>query len=134
MSCLPNASDAGLRDQAVCVPLPVSETVTSAAFEWTVSEADLLPTAVGWKVARTVQWSVGCKTWPSTQSPESPVARANAPGSVPPGSNDTVEIVTSTLPVLVIVEDCGVLGSGSSTSRSPNASVAWLRPSYASVP
>src|SRR3954452_11681974 len=121
MSCLPNASDAGLRDHAVCVPRPESATVRFAASEWTVSEADLFPTVVGWKVARTVQVSAGCRTLLSTQSFASSVGCANAPGSVPPGSKDTVEIVTSTLPVLVIVEDRGVLGFGSSTSRSPNA-------------
>src|SRR3954471_9471537 len=59
MSCFPNNSDAGVRDPAVCVPRPLSATITSAASECTVRDADLLPTVPGWKVARTLQCSRG---------------------------------------------------------------------------
>src|SRR3954454_16612871 len=133
MSCFPNTSDAVSRDHAVCVPLPVSVTVWSAASECTVSDADLSPVVVGWNVARTVQGSLGCRTLPATQSPESSTGCAKAPGSVPPGSNDTDEIVASTAPVLVIVDVRGAL-AGAAISRSPKASVASLRLSCASVP
>src|SRR4051812_48249465 len=104
MSCFPNDNGDGLRDHAVCVPLPVSETVWSAASECTVSDADLSPVVVGWKVARTVHVPDGGRTLLATQSPGSSTGCAKAPGSVPPGSNDTDEIVASTAPVLVIVD------------------------------
>src|SRR3954447_7179376 len=131
MSCLPNASDAGLRDHAVCVPSPPTPNVRferPAVEVEIVTVPDLTPMELGSNFTSTVHDAPPASDETSLQSVPGPVASWNC------GSSElTPEIAIGSVPSFETVTPC-VAVALSSMSCLPNASDAGLRDHAVCVP
>ncbi len=131
MSFEPNARESGLRESSVWMPVPLSATVTSAAFELTVSVADFPPVLLGSNCARTLHVCPAVSVVVSVQSVPCPVSRSKWAAPVPPSVMPVS--VTDSVPEFVTVDSWAAVAP-SSMSFEPNARESGLRESSVWMP
>src|SRR3954454_22244315 len=127
MSLSPNGSELGEIDADVWVPVPSTATLTSAAFECTVTFPDFAPVEDGSNAMRSLQFWPAVSGLFAPQSSALPVRRVKCVGT------STLETVTGSDPEFVIVEVCEALPP-SSMSFEPNESDAGAGDSSVCVP